>query len=106
MGSSTVSPLAEATYTILRQRLRLAPADPRITYAEVAKQLCDSCEDFEAVNHRSRSLYAALGEVGGTCRLLGRPPVPALVVLADRGRPGRAYSAGRLPRVESQAIHV
>jgi hypothetical protein len=94
-----VSPLAEATYTILRQRLRLAPADPRITYAELAKQLRDSCEDFESVNHRSRSLYAALGEVGEACRLLGRPPLPALVVLAGSGRPGAAYYAARFPGI-------
>jgi hypothetical protein len=88
-----VSPLAEATYEILR--LRLALSDPRITYAELARQLRDAGEAFEFIYHRSRELYAALNEVGQACRRLGLPPLPALVVRADTRRPGAAYFAGR-----------
>jgi len=92
-----VSPLAKATYGILR--LRLALADPRITYAELAEQLRDADEQFESVYHRSRELYRALGEVGKVCRKLGLPPLPALVVRADSGRPGAAYYSERFAGV-------
>jgi hypothetical protein len=88
-----VSPLAEATYEILRRRL--SQADPRITYAELARELRNASDAFELVTHRSRELYAALWEVGDACRLLGLPPLPALVVRADTRRPGDAYFAER-----------
>lgn len=87
-----MSPLAEAVYAILRVRTRLP--DPRITYAELATQLRDVSEEFEYVTHRSRQLYAALGEVGDGCRRLRLPSLPALVVRADTRRPGEAYFAG------------
>jgi hypothetical protein len=86
-----MSPLAEAMYAILR--LRLALSDPRITYAELAKQLRESSDEFEFVYHRSRELYAALAEIGRECRRQELPPLPALVVRADTGRPGDAYYA-------------
>jgi hypothetical protein len=88
-----VSPLAEATYEILRRRSSLA--EPRITYAELARQLRDHSEEFETIYHRSRELYAALCEVGQACRRLHLPPLPALVVRADTRRPGAAYYTGR-----------
>jgi hypothetical protein len=92
-----VSPLAEAAYEILR--LRLALPDPRIPYAELAEQLRDASEEFEAIYPRSRELYTALGEIGDACRSLGLPPLPALVVRADTRRPGAAYYAARFPGV-------
>jgi hypothetical protein len=85
--------LAQAIYEILRQRTSLE--DPRITYARLAEQLRDASEDFEHVHHRSRELYAALVEVGAECRKRRLPPLPALVVRADTGRPGDAYYEGR-----------
>ncbi len=88
-----MSPIAEAIYTILRAR-RSQP-DPRITYAELAEQLRDVSDEFEHIYHRSRELYAALGEVGRECRRLGLPPLPALVVRADTRRPGAAYFTGK-----------
>jgi hypothetical protein len=88
-----MSPLAEAVYEILRNRLSLA--EPRISYAELAAALRDVAEEFEFVYHRSRELYAALGEVGKECRRLRRPPLPALVVRADTRRPGEAYYDGK-----------
>jgi len=88
-----MSPLAEIVYDILRQRTALA--DPRITYAELAEQVRDAGADFEDINHRSRQLYAALGEVGAECLRLQLPPLPALVVRADTGRPGDAYYEGK-----------
>ena len=84
-------------YRILRRRL--ARADPRITYGELAEQLRDASEAFAAIYPRSRELYAALGEVGRKCRRLGLPPLPALVVRADTRRPGAAYYAARSPGV-------
>jgi hypothetical protein len=94
-----MSPLAEAVYEILRRR---APLDePRISYAELSAQLRAISEAFTSINHRSRSLYAALVEVGQECRRLGLPPLPALVVRADTRRPGSAYfeskSGGTIP---------
>jgi hypothetical protein len=86
-------PLAEAVYDILRGRIPLP--DPRITYAELAEQLRDASGEFEYVHHRSRELYAALTEVGKECRRLKLPPLPALVVRADTGRPGSAYYTGK-----------
>jgi hypothetical protein len=80
-------------YEILR--LRLSLEDPRITYAELAGELRDTAEEFEFVHHRGRDLYAALAEVGKECRRLKRPPLPALVVRADTGRPGAAYYEGK-----------
>jgi hypothetical protein len=88
-----MSPLAEAVYEILRGRL--TTADARITYAELAGELRDTSDEFEFVHHRGQDLYAALGEVGKECRRLRLPPLPALVVRADTGRPGEAYYAGK-----------
>jgi hypothetical protein len=88
-----MSPLAEAVYEILR--LRVAQPDPRITYAELARQLRDVAEEFEYVHHRNRELYLSLTEVGQECRRRQLPPLPALVVRADSGRPGAAYFEGR-----------
>jgi hypothetical protein len=87
-----MSPLAEAAYDILLGRLKLD--DPRISYAELARELRDASEDFEFIYHRSRELYAALTEIGQKCELLKLPPLPALVVRADTRRPGDAYFAG------------
>lgn len=89
---ATVSPLAKAIYDILRRRPSLA--EPRISYADLARRLRDLSEEFEFIYHRSRALYAALGEVGMKCRRLRLPPLPALVVRADTRRPGAAYYAG------------
>jgi hypothetical protein len=88
-----MSPLAEAVYGILRSRTSLV--DPRLSYAELAEQLRTTSDEFEDIHHRSRPLYAALGEVGRECRRLRLPPLPALVVRADTRRPGEAYYAGR-----------
>jgi len=87
-----MSPLAEAVYEILRRRAALP--EPRITYRELAAQLRDLSDDFAHITHRSRELYASLWEVGGECRRLGLPALPALVVRADTGRPGDAYYEG------------
>jgi hypothetical protein len=87
-----MSPLAAAVYDILRRRT--SRQDPRITYAELAGQLRARSEEFADINHRSRPLYAALGEVGKECRRLRLPPLPALVVRADTRRPGAAYFEG------------
>jgi hypothetical protein len=88
----TLSPLAQATYAILRRRVTLA--EPRITYAQLAEQLRDQSTDFEYIHHRGRALYAALTEIGRACRRLKLPPLPALVVRADTKRPGEAYYSG------------
>ena len=88
-----MSPLAETVYEILRGRT--SRPEPRITYAELAAAVRDAAEDFEYVTHRSRQLYAALGEVGDECRRLRLPPLPALVVRADTKRPGDAYYEGK-----------
>lgn len=93
MSRRTVSPLTGAIYTLLCARL--AQPDPRITYAELAEQLREQSEDFGHIYHRSRELYAALGEVGRACRQLKLPPLPALVVRADTRRPGEAYYVGK-----------
>jgi hypothetical protein len=87
-----MTPLGEAIYEILRQRLGLP--DPRITYAELARALRGAGGDFEHLTHRSKELYTALWEVGGLCRRLRLPPLPALVVRADSRRPGDAYFDG------------
>lgn len=92
-----MSPLADAIYAILRSRV--SDADPRITYAELAEQLRDCGEDFEHIHHRNRELYAALTEVGQECRRRRLPPLPALVVRADTGRPGAAYYASKRSRL-------
>lgn len=88
-----MSPLAAIIYDILRGRTVLD--DPRITYAELAEQVRDAGEEFEYVHHRNRQLYLALSEVGAECRRLDLPPLPALVVRADTGRPGDAYYEGK-----------
>jgi hypothetical protein len=88
-----MSPLATAIYKILRRRARLP--EPRVTYAELAEELRDLGDEFEFVHHRNQQLYAALGEVGNTCRRLRLPSLPALVVRADTKRPGSAYFAGK-----------
>ena len=88
-----MTPLAEIIYNLLRRRTSLD--DPRITYGELAEQVRDAGAEFEYVHHRNRQLYAALAEVGDMCRRLNLPPLPALVVRADTGRPGAAYYEGK-----------
>src|SRR5438128_1796671 len=90
-----MSPLAEAVYAILRLRPELP--GPCITYGELAAQLRETSGVFEHITHRSRELYAALGEVGGECARLGLPSLAALVVRADSRRPGEAYYQGMSP---------
>jgi len=85
-----MSPLAETIYASLRSRLS-SPADPRITYGELARQLRDTAVEFDSIFPRSPELYAALREIGQECRRLDLPPLPALVVRADTRRPGLAY---------------
>jgi hypothetical protein len=88
-----MSALAEAIYEIPRRRAPLP--ESRLSYAKLAEELRDASAEFEEIHHRHRKLYLALGEVGAECRRLGLPPLPALVVRADTGRPGQAYYAGR-----------
>ena len=97
-----MSPLAEAIYEILRRRV--GQADPRITYAELARALRDTAATFEHLTHRSRDLYAALWEVGGLCQKLKLPPLPALVVRADTRRPGDAYFEGMTLTYQGERI--
>lgn len=87
-----MSALAEAVYEILRRRTALP--DPRVSYAELARALREADPAFEHVTHRSKELYAALWEVGGVCKRLRLPRLPALVVRADTRRPGDAYFEG------------
>lgn len=88
-----MSPLAALLYDLLRARTLLA--DPRITYGALAEQVRETDDTFEYVHPRNRQLYAALAEVGAACRRLRLPPLPALVVRADTGRPGAAYYEGK-----------
>jgi hypothetical protein len=88
-----MSPLAAAVYDLLR--LRTSLSEPRVSYAELARQLRDLADEFDHITHRSRELYAALVEVGAECRRLKLPPLPALVVRADTKRPGEAYYEGK-----------
>jgi hypothetical protein len=99
-----MSPLAEAVYEILRAQL--GGPDPRITYAELASRLRETSEEFEYIHHRSRQLYAVLGEVAQACRKLRLPSLAALVVRADSGRPGEAYYQGRNPPLRSRGEKV
>jgi hypothetical protein len=92
-----MSPLALAVYELLRSRSGLR--DPRITYGQLAARLREVSEDFEYITHRSRQLYAALGEVADECRRLGLPSLAALVVRADSRRPGDAYYVGMSPEL-------
>jgi hypothetical protein len=102
--TNAVSPLAEAVYEVLRRRTMLP--GPRLTYAELAAAVRGASADFEHVTHRSRPLYAALGEVGDACRRLDLPPLPALVVRADTRRPGDAYYGGKCSGVVPAANPV
>jgi hypothetical protein len=89
---TNVTRLAKTVYEILRTRI--GQTDPRITYAELARELREIDPEFENVTHRSQELYTALWEVGGVCKRLKLPPLPALVVRADTRRPGDAYFEG------------
>ena len=99
-----MSPLAEAVYSILR--VRVGRPDPRITYAELARMLRETSEDFDHIHHRSRELYAILGEVAQVCKRLRLPSLAALVVRADTRRPGEAYYQGRTPPLRSRGEKV
>src|SRR5690348_10092087 len=99
-----MTPLAEAVYDILR--LRPARPEPRITYGELAAGLREASAEFEHVTHRSRELYAALGEVAEECRRLGLPSLAALVVRADSRRPGEAYYQGTTPSLAYRGERV
>jgi hypothetical protein len=99
-----MSPLAKAAYNILRQRV--TKPEPRITYSQLAEQLRELSEEFEHAWHRSPQFFAALSEIGKTCRRLGLPPLPALVVRADTRRPGAAYFGGKYadPRIRGERL--
>jgi hypothetical protein len=99
-----MSPLAEAVYAILRARP--GSSDPRISYAQLARQLRETYQAFEHISHRSRELYVALGEVADECRRLGLPSLAALVVRADSRRPGDAYFQGMGPDLQSRAEKI
>ncbi len=88
-----MSPLADAVYEILRRRT--SSSEPRITYAQLGRELREASKEFCDINHRSQRLYAALCEVGAECRRLNLPSLPELVVRADTKRPGDAYFGGR-----------
>jgi hypothetical protein len=94
--------LAHTVYRILRQRI--GQADPRITYAELARKLRSASAAFEHLTHRSRELYAALCEVGDLCNQRDLPPLPALVVRADTRRPGDAYYEGMASAYRGERI--
>lgn len=97
-----MNPLAEAIYEILRRRL--GQDDPRITYAELARALRVADPAFDHMTHRSKDLYTALWEVGGLCKRLRLPPMPALVVRADTRRPGDAYYEGMAAKFKDDRI--
>jgi hypothetical protein len=99
-----MSPLAEAVYEILRSRP--GQTDPRITYAELARELRQMSEDHEHITHRSRELYAALCEVADECRRLDLPSLAALVVRADSRRPGDAYYQGMSPELRYRGVQI
>jgi hypothetical protein len=96
--------LAKAVYGILRRRVKRS--EPHITYAELARELRDADPDFETITHRSRELYTALWEVGGACKRLRLPPLPALVVRADTHRPGDAYYEGMKATRRGECIAI
>jgi len=99
-----MSPLAAAIYAALVARL--TRADPRISYADLARLLHDVSDDFTHLYHRSRELYAALDEIGRECAHRGLPPLPALVVRADTRRPGAAYFTGKHAKLRCQGEQV
>jgi hypothetical protein len=82
------------------------PAHPRITYAELARELRQMSEQHEHITHRSRELYAALCEVADECRRLGLPSLAALVVRADSRRPGDAYYQGMSPELRYRGEQI
>jgi hypothetical protein len=99
-----MSPLAEAIYEVLRRRI--GRDDPRITYKALAAALREFNEAFSYAHARNPELYNALDEIGRECRRLRLPPMPALVVRADTGRPGEAYHAGRRSGIASKRGRV
>jgi hypothetical protein len=68
--------------------------------------LRETSEDFDHIHHRSRELYAILGEVAQACHRLRLPSLAALVVRADTRRPGEAYYQGRTPPLRSKGEKV
>jgi hypothetical protein len=89
MEAKIMSPLAEAIYQVLIQRVSLRK--PVITYNQLVKSLPTLDSPYENLTHNDDRLFRALGELGRACREEGLPTVTALVIRSMEKTPGSGY---------------
>ena len=84
-----MSPLGEAIYAILVQRVGLE--FPLITYQDLVKQLPSLSPPYDNIARNDERLYKALTEVGASCQERGLPALTALVIRSQERSPGAGY---------------
>jgi hypothetical protein len=84
-----MSPLAEAIYQVLIQRVGLGK--PLISYKQLVKSLPMLGSPYEDLTQNDDRLFRALGEVGRACREEGLPTLTALVIRSMQKSPGSGY---------------
>jgi hypothetical protein len=84
-----MSPLAEAIYHVLIQRVGLAK--PLISFKQLVKSLPTLDSPYEDLTQNDDRLFRALGEVGRACKEQGLPTVTALVIRSLEKTPGAGY---------------
>ncbi len=84
-----MSPLAEAIYPILAQRVGLN--DPFVTYDKLVKRLPPLEPPYNDISRNDERLFRALGEVGRACHDHGLPTLTALVIRSIEQSPGSGY---------------
>jgi len=84
-----MSPLAEAIYPILAQRVGLK--DPLVTYDKLVNSLPPLDPPYNDITRNDKRLSRALGEVGRACHDHGLPTVTALVIRSIEQSPGLGY---------------
>lgn len=84
-----MSPLGEAIYPILAQRVGLK--NPFITYSELVKSLPPLNPPDNDITWNDERLFRALGEVHHACRDHGLPTLTALVIRSIEQSPGSGY---------------
>ncbi len=84
-----MSPLGEAIYPILSQRVGLK--NPLITYDKLVKSLPPLDPPDNDITRNDERLFRALGEVGHACHDHGLPTLTALVIRSIEQSPGSGY---------------
>jgi hypothetical protein len=92
-----MSPLAQLIYTYLVSRL-LADPQSWVNYRQIALHLRPQLR----LSWRGGAMHAALGELVEWCQIRGIGAIPAIVIRAVDGHPGRGFFPIAFPGIADQ----